>query len=193
MAKLTFPGPDESVKKTEHQTSSGLRLKSYKADTFKPDQPVIYYIHGGGWAMGSVDQDDRFMEPLSKATACVFVSVEYRLAPKHPFPAGLDDCVEGAKWCIENAESLGAKGPIVIFGKSAGGGFALATALKLIDESRGSDILGVVPCQPVTVHPDAVPEKLRSKYKAYDENAENTINTKKGMLAFAGQSLFLVV
>lgn len=95
MDKLTFPGPDTSVKKSEHQTSTGIRLKSYKAETFKPNQPLIYYIHGGGFAMGSVDQDDRFLEPYSKATGCVFVSVEYRLAPKHKYPAGLQDCVDG--------------------------------------------------------------------------------------------------
>lgn len=137
--------------------------------------------------MGSVDQDDRFMEPLSKATGCVFVSVEYRLAPKHKYPAALDDCVDGAKWCIENAESLGAKkGPIVIFGKSAGGCLAFATALKLIDEGRKGDFLGVVPCQPITIHPDTVPEDLKSKYQSYDVNAENTINTKRAMLAFMG-------
>jgi versiconal hemiacetal acetate esterase len=176
------------VKTSEHQTANGIRLKSYKADTFEPNKPLIYYIHGGGFAMGSVDQDDRFLEPFSKATGCVFVSVEYRLAPKHQYPAALEDCVDGAKWCVKNAESLGAKkGPIVIFGKSAGGCLAFATALKLIDEGRGSDVLGVVPCQPITIHPEVVPEDLRSRYLSYDENAENTINTKKGMLAFMGK------
>lgn len=94
----------------------------------------------------------------------------------------------GAKWCIENCESLGAKsGPIIIFGKSAGGCLAFATALKLIDEGRGGDVLGVAPCQPITIHPDVVPEELKSRYLSYDENAENTINTKKGMLAFMGK------
>ena len=188
MEKLTFPGPDASVKTSEHQTSGGIRLKSYKAATLRPHQPLIYYIHGGGFVMCSVDQDDRFLEPFSKATGCVFVSVEYRLAPKHKFPAALQDCIDGAKWCIENAESLGAKkGPIVIFGKSAGGCLAFATALKFIDEGRGSDVLGVVPCQPITTHPDVVPEEFRSRYLSYDENAENTINTKKAMLAFMGE------
>ena len=188
MEKLTFPGPDTSVKTSEHRTANGIRLKSYKADTFKPGQPLIYYIHGGGFVFGSVDQDDRFLEPFSKATGCVFVSIEYRLAPKHKYPAALDDCVDGAKWCVENAESLGAKnGPIVIFGKSAGGCLAIATALKLIDEGRGNDVLGVVPCQPITIHPDAVPEDLRSRFLSYDENAENTVNTKKAMLVFMGK------
>ncbi|KAK3691344.1 hypothetical protein LTR37_018705 [Vermiconidia calcicola] len=192
MAKYTFPSLDPSIKTSEHKTTSGTRLKSYKAETFQPNQPVVYWIHGGGFALGSVDLDDSLVAPLCKATGCVFVSVEYRLAPAHKYPAALDDCVEGAKWCVENAESLGArKGPIVIAGKSAGGSLVFATALKLIDEGRESDLLGLVPCQPLTVHPDAVPEEFRGRYSSYDENADNTINTKNAMLAFYGTKTML--
>ena len=98
------------------------------------------------------------------------------------------------KWCLENAETLGAKkGPIIIFGKSAGGCLAFATALKLIDEGRGSDILGVVPCQPITIHPDVVPEEFQSRYRSYDEHAEITINTKNAMLAFMGETVLGLV
>lgn len=179
IAKFTFPGPDTSVEKTDHKTPNGLRLKSYKPDTFKPDQPLVYYIHGGGFVLGSVDLDDRFCDLLSKATGTVFVSVEYRLAPQHKHPAALDDCVEGAKWCIENAESLGAKkGSIVIAGKSAGGSLVFATALRLIDEGRGKDVVGLVPCQPLTIHPDAVPEHFKSKYSSYEENGELRVNQR---------------
>lgn len=208
ISKFTFPGPETSVEKTDHKTSNGLRLKSYKPDTFIPNQPLVYYIHGGGFVIGSVDLDDRFCDVLSNDTGSVFVSVEYRLAPHHKHPVALDDCVEGAKWCVENAESLGAKkGPIVIAGKSAGGSLVFATALRLIDEGRGKDVLGIVPCQPLTIHPDAVPADFKSKYTSYEENgkhrsnqsmvvqhndkataAENTVNTTKGMLAFYGKS-----
>jgi versiconal hemiacetal acetate esterase len=188
MKHLTFPTPSTTVARTEHRTPNNLRLKSYKALTFTPNQPLIYYIHGGGFVMGSVDQDDRFLDIFAQATGAVFVSVEYRLAPKHPYPAALEDCVEGAKWCVENARTLGAKaGPIVVFGKSAGGCLVFATALKLIDEGRGDDILGLAACQPITVHPDAVPEDLRARYRSHEENAENTVNTQKGMLAFMGK------
>ena len=187
LRKFTFTGPDTSIKTSEHKTASGIRLKAYKPDTFKPNRPLVYYIHGGGFVIGSVDEDDRFVNPLSKATGCVFVSVEYRLAPQHKFPAGFEDCVEGAKWCIDSAETLGAqKGPIVIMGKSAGGSLAFAVALKLIDGGRGEDVLGVVPCQPLTIYPDAVPEEFKSRFTSYDENAENTVNTKKAMYALYG-------
>ena len=187
-AKYSFAGPDPAIKTSEHKTTSGIRLKAYIPDTLRSDQPLVYYIHGGGFAIGSVDEDDRFVDVLSRATGCVFVSVEYRLAPQHKFPAGFDDCVEGAKWCVENGESLGArKGPIAIAGKSAGGCLVFSVALKMIDEGRGGDMLGIVPCQPLTVHPDAVPAEFKSRFTSYDENAENTVNTKKAMYAFYGK------
>lgn len=119
-------------------------------------------------------------QPDSSSCPCIPICETYT---DHTIPL-----FTGAKWCVENAESLGAKnGPITIFGKSAGGCLAFATALKLIDEGRGSDVLGVVPCQPITIHPDAVPEEFKTRYLSYDENTENTINTKKGMLAFMGE------
>lgn len=128
------------------------------------------------------------MNRHAKDIGCIFVSVEYRLAPQHKFPASFEDCVDGAKWCIDHAESLGARnGPIVVMGKSAGGSLTFAVALKLIDEGRGNDLLGIAPCQPITVHPDAVPADLRSRYAAYEENAENTVNTSKVMHLFLGK------
>ena len=188
IAKYTFAGPDTTVRHTEHKTASGARLKAYTPPNVKLNQPLIYYCHGGGFALGSVDLDDRFVDRHAKDTGYVFVSVEYRLAPAHKYPAAFNDCVEGAKWCLANAENLGArKGKIVIMGKSAGGSLALGTALKLFDEGLGDHIQGVIPCQPCAAHPETVPSVYRSKFTAYDENAENTVNTKKGMLAFYGE------
>lgn len=188
LAKYTFPGPDPSVKTEWHTTASGVRLKSYIPPTYKPNQPLVYFIHGGGFVIGSVDQDDRFVNIHSKDTGCVFVSVEYRLAPQHKHPAAFQDCVDGARWCVEHAEKLGARrGPIVIMGKSAGGSLAFAVALKMIDDGQRDNVLAVVPCQPLTIHPRAVPEHMRSRFLSYDENAENTVNTKEIMLAFYGE------
>lgn len=194
MAKYTFPGPDPSVMHTEHTTETGVRLKAYKPPNFKPGQPIVLYIHGGGFALGSVDLDDRFCNIHAKDTSCMFVSVEYRLAPQHKYPIALSDCVEGAGWCIENSEMLECmKGRIVIMGKSAGGSLALGTALKLIDGGRGANIVGVVACQPCTVHPNNLPPGEAESYKSYDENSTNTVNTKAGMMAFYGLPLPLRV
>ena len=186
VAKYTFAAPDDSVKHEEHKTDSGVRLKSYTPSTFKPSQPIIFYVHGGGYILGSVDLDDRFCDRHAKDTGCKVVSVEYRLAPEHKHPAALVDCVEGAGWCIDNSESLDClKGRIVIMGKSAGGALALGTALKLIEGGCGANVLGVVACQPCAVHPENLPPGTKKEeYTSYDENAENTVNTKAGMLAF---------
>ena len=192
--RSNIPGSDPTISKTEHFTASGIRLKVYVPPNVKVNSPLVYYIHGGGFVIGSADEDDRFVERHSTDTGYIFVSVDYRLAPQHKYPASLNDCVEGAKWCVENAESLGANHArgIVIMGKSAGGCLAFATALTLIDEGRGSDVLGIVPCQPLTMHPDAVPGGFRDRYTAYDENAERTVNTKKCMYAIFGESQSLL-
>lgn len=124
--------------------------------------------------------------------------IRFRYCSQYQHPVPLEDCVDGAKWCVEHAASLGAKaGPIVMSGKSAGGGLVFGTALKLIDEGRGKDIAGLVPCQPVrhlssfnimsyrllirslqlTVHPGAVDAEHKSKYTSYDENGTSTSQT----------------
>lgn len=96
--------------------------------------------------------------------------------------------MEGAKWCIANAAALGAKEQsIVIMGKSAGGSLAFGVALKLIDEGLAANVRGIVACQPLTIHPDAVPGELKSRYTAYEENAENTVTTRDVMYAFYGE------
>ena len=87
--------------------------------------PGMLWIHGGGYVWGSVDGDDRTVRCLVEAVACVVVSVEYRLAPEHPFPAPLDDCYAVLKWLVANAEELGVDSSrIAIGGISAGAGLA---------------------------------------------------------------------
>jgi versiconal hemiacetal acetate esterase len=136
--------------------------------------------------MGSVDAEDAIPRIIAKACSSIVVSVEYRLAPAHVWPAAHEDCYEAAKYCIEHAGDWGAdpKRGIVISGASAGGNLAISTALRLADEGLGSKVSGVAAMVPVTVHPDAVPEQLKAKYTSYDEHANHTVNTKDAMEAF---------
>jgi versiconal hemiacetal acetate esterase len=135
--------------------------------------------------MGDLDADDGNCRAISKGSGVVLVSVDYRLAPAHPSPAALDDCVAAFKWTFQNAASLGGTaGSVFIAGASAGANLAFGTALRLIDEGLGSQITGVVAQVPVSVHPDLVPEELKSQFTAYDEHAEHTVNSKSAMLAF---------
>jgi versiconal hemiacetal acetate esterase len=138
--------------------------------------------------MGDLETDDPDCRAYAKLANVVLVSVNYRLAPQFKYPAGLDDCLEAFNWTLENAESIGGKpGKVFIIGASAGGGSSFGTALKLIDSGKGSKIAGIVSQVPVTIHPDSVPEHLKSQYTSYTEKAEHTVNTESAMLTFWGK------
>ena len=97
--------------------------------------PGLVYIHGGGFVIGSVDGDDARTREIAAAAEAVVVSVEYRLAPEHPFPAGLRDCFAVLTYLAKNAAELGIDPRhIGVAGNSAGGGLAAATALMARDQ-----------------------------------------------------------
>ncbi len=96
----------------------------------EPEQPrgAYLHIHGGGWTIGSADGQDVLLWEIAQATGLTAVSVEYRLAPEHPFPAAPDDCEDAALWLIENHS-----GRLAIGGESAGAHLAAMTLLRLRD------------------------------------------------------------
>jgi acetyl esterase len=89
-------------------------------------RPVVLWMHGGGWCLGSVEEYDPFCRHLARATECTVVSVDYRLAPEHPFPAGLDDCWAALQW----AAALPGGDRLAVAGDSAGGNLAAALTLR---------------------------------------------------------------
>lgn len=93
---------------------------------------VYLHLHGGGFCLGGCDQQDPRLLALARATGLVAASVEYRLAPEHPFPAALDDCENAALWLLEHgAAALGAPARFAIGGESAGAYLAATTLLRL--------------------------------------------------------------
>jgi acetyl esterase len=94
---------------------------------------VYLHIHGGGWVLGAADLQDPMLERIADNTGLVVVSVEYRLAPEHPYPAGPDDCESAAAWLVRNAESEFGSGILTIGGESAGGHLAAVTVLRMRD------------------------------------------------------------
>ena len=92
--------------------------------------PIMMYFHGGGYVKGGLDETDAFCRRLARTTGYIVVSVDYRLAPEHPFPAALDDAYQCGLWAYENAESLGGtKDSFSVCGESAGGNLAAVVCL----------------------------------------------------------------
>jgi acetyl esterase/lipase len=102
-----------------------VRVRVYRPNDQPSKLPALLWIHGGGYVMGDIEQDDRLMKQLVKRIGCIAVSVDYRLAPEHPFPAPVEDCYAGLKWLFAHAEELGVEpARIAIGGASGGGGLA---------------------------------------------------------------------
>ncbi|MBV9681234.1 MAG: alpha/beta hydrolase [Solirubrobacterales bacterium] len=96
---------------------------------------TFLHLHGGGWTLGESDAQDLRLQRLARDTGLAVVSVDYRLAPENPYPAGPDDCEAAALWLLgeEGQAAVGAPGPRAIGGDSAGGQLAAATLLRLRD------------------------------------------------------------
>jgi acetyl esterase len=98
-------------------------------------RPLIVYFHGGGFVLGNLDLGDWICGTVAARVGAVVVSVEYRLAPAHRFPAAVEDCYAALEWLAKHAAELGATGPIGVMGESAGGNLAAVTCV--IARERG--------------------------------------------------------
>jgi acetyl esterase len=113
--------------------ADGVPVRVYRPS---PDDnlPVVVYFHGGGWTIGSVEVYDPVTRALANAAGAVVVSVEYRRAPEHPYPAPLDDCWTALQWVTKNAAGFeGDPNRIAVGGDSAGGNLAAVCALLARD------------------------------------------------------------
>ncbi len=101
-----------------------------------PAHPRGIYIllHGGGWVLGACDQQDPMLERIADNAGLVCISVEYRLAPEHPYPAGADDCEAVALWLAKSAKAEFGTDVLTIGGESAGGHLAAVTLLRMRDK-----------------------------------------------------------
>lgn len=94
--------------------------------------PLIVYLHGGGYVKGGIEESDAFCRNLAHVTRHIVLSLDYRLAPEHPFPAALDDAMTATTWAATHVAELGGTpGPVVVCGESAGGNLAAVSCLQL--------------------------------------------------------------
>jgi acetyl esterase len=137
--ELAAPGPVGPI---------GLRLYRARATKDGETQPALVYFHGGGWVIGSLDSHDGVCRALANYGDCTVLSVDYRLAPEHKFPACVEDSIAATEWVWENAASLGVdRTRIAVGGDSAGGNLAAVVALAARD--RGLPKL----CAQILIYP----------------------------------------
>ena len=126
--KIAGPSPNQT-----------LRLRLYSGPDAPGLRPCLLWIHGGGYILGCPEMDELLLCRMVDELGCLIVSVDYRLAPEHPYPAALDDCDTALGWILENAEALSIDTQsLALGGASAGGGLAAALALRCRDRRPGA-------------------------------------------------------
>ncbi|SFV07887.1 alpha/beta hydrolase [Pseudoduganella namucuonensis] len=114
-----------------------VAVRIYRPRHAGEGRPALLWIHGGGFTLGLPAQDDLFCEKIVETIGAVVVSVDYRLAPEHPFPAGTEDCYAALSWLFSEAPALGVDARrIAVGGASAGGGLAAGLALMARDKEE---------------------------------------------------------
>ncbi|HUE29729.1 MAG TPA: alpha/beta hydrolase [Verrucomicrobiae bacterium] len=170
-------GEGEAVARVENRTVPGPRgeipVRVYTPDGRAPF-PMLVYFHGGGWVIGSLETHDGLCRHLANAAGAVVVSVDYRLAPEHPFPASGEDAYAATRWVAANAAAVGGDPKrVAVGGDSAGGN--LAAVVSLMARDRGGPPLSFqLLVYPVTDAPSA-------NTASYRENAEGYFLTAKTM------------
>ncbi len=181
IAGLNFPDlPQIPARDTHIPGPAGdIPIRIYRPETFGP-APVIVHFHGGGWVVGSLDTHDPFCRYLSNLARAIIISVDYRLAPEHKFPAAVEDAEAATRWALTHAAELGGNPESVfVSGDSAGGNLAAAVALLLRNQTK---LRGQILLFPIT---DTAPDN----YESYTKYAKGCGLERHLMLWYLDQYL----
>ncbi|KAJ6566607.1 Alpha/Beta hydrolase protein [Mycena capillaripes] len=150
--------------------------------------PVLVWFHGGGWVMGNLDYDDLQLRILSVKFGITIVNVDYRLAPEHQFPTGIDDCYAALKWTVVHAAEIrGSLGNgFLVGGGCAGANLTAAIVHRARDDPSLSDhkITGHILQIPVLVHPSAYPAEYVGELQSYEQYKDAPILSAAAMNLF---------
>jgi acetyl esterase len=183
MVAAFVPMPEYAAVRAEDRAivvadSAGGReivLRIYRPASGDGPWPVVVFFHGGGWVVCTLETHDPYCRALATEAGVMVVSVDYRLAPEHKFPAGVEDCLAATEWVLGHVGELGAS-RVLVGGDSAGGTMAAVVSLLLRDKGV-MGVAGQLLIYPVTAYYDP-------PSASYLENAEGYGLTRKGMMWF---------
>ena len=181
-ARPRAPGPE--VARVEDRTAPGpagdIPVRVYTPEGQGPF-PMLMWYHGGGWVIGNVRTHDAICRHLARQAQCLVVSVDYRLAPEHKFPAAADDCYAATQWAADNASALnGDAARLAVGGDSAGGNLSAVVSLMARDRG-GPALVHQLMVYPVT--------EFRLDTPSYSQNADGYLLTRDAMVWFWGHYL----
>jgi acetyl esterase len=186
LSALGGSGPE--VESVENMTVPGpggpIPIRLYRPSSVSPSggpPPLLVWFHGGGWVIGDLDSADSTARELCAGAGVVVASVDYPLAPEHPYPAGPEAVVAATRWLAEHASDLQADGTrVAVGGDSAGGNLAALTAIALRDQG-GPDLAFQLLVYPAT--------DLLMSYPSVRENGEGYLLTATAIEWFVGHYL----
>jgi acetyl esterase len=153
-----------------------LAARLYRPVTSR-SRGVTVFFHGGGFVIGNLDTHDHVCRDLCGGSGAAVIAVDYRLAPEHPFPAAVDDCLDAVRWIAEHSKLLDIDAErMVVAGDSAGGNLAAVTALRIRDEG-GPGLRAQVLIYPVTAY-------HTPPTRSYIENQSGYSLTRAAMIRF---------
>jgi acetyl esterase/lipase len=155
---LCAPGP-EMREVADIWLSSRLPARRYVPRALRTGR-ILVWFHGGGWITGGIGYSDQFCRSLADGTGCEVLSVDYRLAPEHPFPAAVEDALAAVRWVASAGRE------VVVGGDSAGGNLAAVAAQELTTEAGA--LPGVRLGGQLLVYPVLDTDRSRPSYLAYD-------------------------